>query len=429
GQVFSFYGRSHDGCCGTFTATITNFNKPCQGPPSCQSSLAAVQVNVNGLTAPTVSGNLNFCGNNNATTTLTASGSPSGYSWWSNANGTGLLSNNASFTTPTLNTTTTYYVQSTTPQGNGCTSAVVPVVVTVGQAPVVSGGNNQSVCAGNSVTLIGSGASTYTWNNNIQNGVAFTPITTQTYVVTGTAANGCIDTASVTVTVNAAPDVNAGQDQSICEGSSVTLNGSGATSYSWNNNVQNGVPFTPVTTQTYTVTGTNAVGCTATDQVVITVNAAPSVSLGPDTVVCENNFPYQITATGNPGSTYSWDNGATGNPISVVSAGTYVVTITDNNGCTSTDDIIIESDPCAGIIEQGMSIVLYPNPFSENIQITSTEALDATLEVYGSDGRMVHAMRVIGQQATLNLANLARGNYMVKITHNGTTHVTKLVKQ
>jgi hypothetical protein len=247
--------------------------------------------------------------------------------------------------------------------------------------------------------------------------------------VIGTAANGCTDTATVTVTVNAAPDVNAGLDQSVCAGTSVTLNGAGATNYTWNNNVQNGVPFTPTVTQTYTLTGTNAVGCSATDQVTVTVNQAPSVSLGPDTVVCENNFPYQITATGTPGATYTWDNGATGNPISVATAGAYTVTATNNSGCTSTDVIVVESDPCAGIIEQGMSIVLYPNPFNENVQITSTESIDAQLEVYGSDGRIVYTSRMNGQHATLSLTSLARGNYMVKIVHNGTTHVTKLVKQ
>lgn len=682
---------------GSFTtpalsATTTYYVSTATGV--CAAQNTPVTVTVNGLAAPTVSGNVNFCGNNNATTTLTASGSPSGYSWWSNANGTGFLGNSASFTTPVLNTTTTYYVQSSTPQGGsqtfnytgavqsftapvsgtytlevwgakggggancygvggkggyskgnvvlnagqtiyvavgqqgfqsanltsfngggsgnpqggdngytgggathiatangtlsslsgnqnsvllvaggggaaaggtcvcqyqgdggagggttgvsgvcsandcgyrpagtggsqiaggtgqteaiaasfgqgasaslltndciqgggggggwygggaggqagggggggsgylnptltatqildgnsvmpdtlgnnmtgnngngvakitwqgtGCTSAVVPVVVSVGQAPTVSGGNNQTVCAGNTVTLSGSGAATYTWNNNVQDGVAFTPITTQTYAVIGTAANGCSDTATVTVTVSAAPDVNAGQDQSVCSGTSVTLNGAGATNYTWNNNVQNGVPFTPTVTQTYTLTGTNAAGCSATDQVTVTVNQAPTVSLGQDTVVCENNFPYQITATGTPGSTYSWDNGATGNPVSVAGPGTFTVTVTDANGCIATDEIIIESDPCAGIIEQGMSIILYPNPFNENVQITSTESIDAQLEVYGSDGRIVYTTRMNGQHATLSLSNLARGNYMVKIVHNGTTHVTKLVKQ
>jgi hypothetical protein len=76
-----------------------------------------------------------------------------------------------------------------------------------------------------------------------------------------------------------------------------------------------------------------------------------------------------------------------------------------------------------------MSIILYPNPFNENVQITSTESIDAQLEVYGSDGRIVYMTRMNGQHATLSLSNLARGNYMVKIVHNGKAHVTKLVKQ
>ena len=68
----------------------------------CAAQNTPVTVTVNGLTAPTVSGNLNFCGNGSAVTTLTASGSPSGYAWWSNANGTGSLGNTASYTTPAI---------------------------------------------------------------------------------------------------------------------------------------------------------------------------------------------------------------------------------------------------------------------------------------------------------------------------------------
>ncbi|UTW64117.1 T9SS type A sorting domain-containing protein [bacterium SCSIO 12741] len=64
--------------------------------------------------------------------------------------------------------------------------------------------------------------------------------------------------------------VNAGNDITIQEGQAVTLTGSGATSYSWNNGVVNGVPFYPTSTQTYTVTG-SANGCSATDQVTVTV--------------------------------------------------------------------------------------------------------------------------------------------------------------
>jgi len=72
--------------------------------------------------------------------------------------------------------------------------------------------------------------------------------------------------------------VNAGVDQTACAGASVTVSGSGANSYSWNNGVSNGVAFTAGSTTTYTVTGTSAAGCTNTDQVLVTVNALSSTS-------------------------------------------------------------------------------------------------------------------------------------------------------
>jgi hypothetical protein len=390
----------------TYTVTGTDAN-------GCQNT-AQVIVTVNALPVVSAGQSQSVC--TGASATLNGSGA-STYSWNNN------VTNGVAFT-PLA--TQTYTVTGT--DANGCQNTA-QVIVTVNALPVVSAGQSQSVCTGGSATLNGSGASTYTWNNNVTNGVAFTTLATQTYTVTGTDVNGCQNTAQVTITVNPLPTVNAGSTQNVCPGVQVTLTASGASTYVWNNNISNGQAFTPNTSGVYTVIGTDLNGCDDTAQVSVNIYTAPSVELGNDTVVCENNFPYQITATGTPGATYSWDNGSTGNPISVAVAGTYAVTVTDNNGCTSTDNIIIESDPCAGIMEQGMSIVLYPNPFNENVQISSTESIDAQLEVYGSDGRIVYAMRMNGQHATLSLANLARGNYMVKIVHNGTTHVTKLVKQ
>jgi hypothetical protein len=313
--------------------------------------------------------------------------------------------------------------------GSGCSSSIVPVTVIAGQSPTVSAGTNQTVCAGTSVTLSASGAATYTWDNNVQNGVSFTPNTTQVYSVIGIAANGCQDTAQVTVAVNPLPTVSAGSNQTVCAGESVTLNGSGATTYAWDNNVQDGVAFTPITTQNYTVTGTDINGCSSSAQVQVNVNPLPTVSLGNDTLVCEYNFPITIQANGNANLTYTWNNGTLGQSLLISGAGTYDVTASDNNGCSATDDIIIESDPCAGIIEHEIGIQLYPNPFNENVIIHSTESIDAHLEVYGSDGRVVFAVEMAGDSATLNLAALARGNYMVKIVYNGKTQMTKLIKQ
>ena len=149
------------------------------------------------------------------------------------------------------------------------------------QLSPVGAGSNQTICAGNPVTLNGTGATSYSWNNGVVNGVPFIPNATQTYTITGTDAFGCTNSAQVTVTVMiiALPSVSAGSNQTICTGSPITLNGTGATNYSWNNGVVNGIPFTPIATQTYTVTGTDTNGCTNTAQVTIIVNFPSSSTL------------------------------------------------------------------------------------------------------------------------------------------------------
>ena len=390
----------------TYTVTGTDAN-------GCQNT-AQVTISVNTLPLVTAGPAQTLCAG--ATATLNGAGA-STYTWNNN------IANGVAFT-PLA--TQTYTVTGT--DANGCQNTA-QVTITVNSLPVVSAGQAQTLCSGSSATVNGSGASTYTWDNNVTNGVSFIPSTTQTYTVTGTDANGCQNTAQVSITVNPLPVVNAGSTQNVCPGVQVILTASGASTYVWDNNISNGQAFTPNASGIYTVIGTDLNGCNDTAQVSVNIFPAPVVSLGSDTLVCEYNFPVTINASGNQNFSYSWNTGAQGQSLVVNAAGTFEVTMTDNNGCEASDDIIIESDPCAGIIEQGMSIILYPNPFNENVQITSTESIDAQLEVYGSDGRIVYAARMNGHHATLSLANLARGNYMVKIVHNGTNHVSKLVKQ
>jgi len=145
-------------------------------------------------------------------------------------------------------------------------------VFTIHNLPFVNAGPDQTVCVGTSVHLTASGAVTYSWDNGVVNGVAFVPSTTTTYTVTGTDVNGCVNTDQVVVMVNPLPNVNAGPDQTVCAGQSVTLSGSGAATYVWNNGVTNGVAFVPSSTTTYTVTGTSVHGCINTDQVTVFVD-------------------------------------------------------------------------------------------------------------------------------------------------------------
>ena len=239
--------------------------------------------------------------------------------------------------------TITYTVTGT--DANGCVNTD-QVDVTVNPLPIVNAGPDQVVCEGTQVTLNGSGAATYVWDNGITDGLAFTPaVGTITYTVTGTDANGCVNTDQVDVTINPLPIVTAGADQTVCEGTQVTLSGSGAATYAWDNGITDGLAFTPaVGTITYTVTGTDANGCVNTDQVDVTVNPLPIVDAGADQVVCEGT---QVTLNGSGATTYVWDNGITDGLAFTPAVGTmtYTVTGTDANGCVNTDQVDVTVNP------------------------------------------------------------------------------------
>lgn len=224
---------------------------------------------------------------------------------------------------------------------DGCQDSIT-FPVTVNSLPIVVAGVDQQVCFGNQVTLSGSGALSYTWDNGISNNIAFTPtVGVTTYTVTGTDINGCSNTNQVDVTVFALPNVTAGPDIEICDGGSVTLNANGAINYAWDNGITNNIAFTPsVGTVTYTVIGTDVNGCVNTDEVDITVNPLPTINGGNDILICFGN---SITLNASGGTSYTWNNGVINNTPFTPAVGTltYTVTGTDAKGCVNTDQVDI----------------------------------------------------------------------------------------
>lgn len=227
---------------------------------------------------------------------------------------------------------------------SGCDSTA-NVTLVVNALPPVNAGPDQSICSGESTSLTATGANTYNWSGGISNGVSFTPPVTTTYTVSGTDGNGCVNTDAATITVNPIPNVNAGPDQSVCEGTSVTLSGSNAATYTWTGNVTNGVSFVPpVGTNTYTVTGTSAQGCTYSDVVVVVVNPTPNVFAGNDVSVCDGET---VTLTASGASVYTWDGNVNNGIAFVPSIGTttYTVTGTSAAGCVDTDQVSVTVNP------------------------------------------------------------------------------------
>lgn len=318
--------------------------------PGCD-SIANITLIVNPLPNVNAGNDVDICEGNQVT--ITATGADT-YTW------SGGIQNGVTFT-PTATGTTTYTVTG----GNtttGCTNTD-DVVVTVNPQPNVDAGPDITVCEGESVTLTGTGATTLSWDNGVQDGVTFTPsVGTVTYTLTGTSGSGCTDSDEVTVTVAPIPNVDAGNDISICEGDEVILSGSGADSYSWDNGVVDGVPFTPNQTTTYTVTGTTNFGCTETDQVTIEVNPVPEPSFVSDNLSGCAPLTADFTNT-TPllgGETCQWQfgdgtvyNGCDGAARTYNYPGCYNVslTITSADGCaqTTTYDsyICVNPDPVA----------------------------------------------------------------------------------
>jgi hypothetical protein len=251
-----------------------------------------------------------------------------------------------------------------------------------------------NTCLGNSITLSGSGnASQYTWNNGATDNLPFTPAVSGSisYTVTGTDPSGCIASNVSMVTVNAIPFVNAGIDQTVCTGNTVTLSGNGATTYSWNNGVSNGVGFNPTVSNEYIVTGIDINGCQGTDTVSVTVNNVSSSSL---TETALDSF--------------------TLNDQTYTQSGIYNQVIPNVAGCDSTITLDLTLQ-YTGIDELKNDILVYPNPSASYLAIESNWIQNEQFVILDMQGREIKKGTFSTSKEKIDLKNVAIGNYILRI--------------
>ncbi|MDD5570625.1 MAG: YCF48-related protein, partial [Bacteroidales bacterium] len=295
GDSYSWYSGSTDNPVTVNPTVTTTYSVTGTDGNGCTSSAQAI-VTVNPLPIITVNSPSICIG---ATATLTASGGDS-YSWDSGSSDNPLTVN------PTI--TTTYLITGT--DGNSC-SNTNQTVVTINPLPTITV-NSPTICDGATATLTASGGDSYSWDSgSTDNPVTVNPSVATTYSVTGTDVNSCSNTAQTVVSVNTLPQAEAGNNQTVCNGESVTLTASGGTDYSWSNGVSQSVPFTPSFTVTYTVTVSGGNSCTATDNVVVTVNMRPDLGASGGNVC----FGKSLEINANNADTYTWSNGTTGSQI------------------------------------------------------------------------------------------------------------------
>ncbi len=236
-------------------------------------------------------------------------------------------------------TTNTYTVIGTDVYGCSATSAKE---IIVNPMPIIHANSfDSSLCMGDSTFLFGSGGLSYTWNSGVTNNIPFAPLSTQTYTVVGTDANGCSATSTKEIMVNPLPDIHANaSDSTLCIGDTTSLFGSGGLNYTWNFDVMDSVPFTPSHSQTYTVIGTDMNGCA--DSSSIQINVYPNLAIQAnsiDSILCKGDF---TTLYGTGGSDYNWNLGVLDNiPFAPDSTQIYTVSITDAHGCATASSIEI----------------------------------------------------------------------------------------
>jgi gliding motility-associated-like protein len=273
-----------------------------------------------------------------------------------------------------------------------------PIVTTTGD----------NICVGETATITASSniaGTTFSWSSGGSgSSINVTPVVTTTYTVTGTAPSGGTDTEVATVTVYNNPTVTAAASTTpICAGQSTTITALGASTYSWNPGGLSGssVIVSPLSTTTYTVTGTSVNGCTGTAMITVSVNNNPTVSITAGTnPICPGS---STTLTANGATTYVWSGGlGTGNPITVSPASTTTYTVTGtSSGCTGTAAITVNvnanltvsiaasANPiCAGssatLTANGATIYAWSGGLGTANPITVTPALTTTYTVTGT---------------------------------------------
>ncbi|MBO7481208.1 MAG: gliding motility-associated C-terminal domain-containing protein, partial [Bacteroidales bacterium] len=350
---------------GSYTVRITNETTSAD----CYTEQTMVISNTPTSPEVTISGSLSICSGTNTTLTAHPSNGLEAYSYhWSDNSSSDVL------VTPNLDTQTSYSL--TVTDANGC-SVTTSVTVEIGDTPEIGVSANNSCLGGNvvlqaHVSNAGTGY-TVTWAVSPTTGaglttttgerITVTPTADDTYTYTATlSANSCSTSGTfeisdhVSVTVYPLPTAGinnttaGGTNVITCTQQQITVTATGGTSYAWSNSV-NVADNTFATNGTYTVTVTDANGCTATEDFFVDIdNSIPNISISnnPNTneLTCDVDHIELTASTTTLGATLSWTEPTVTNtnPLTVTAPDVYVATVTAENGCTATASVEITSD-------------------------------------------------------------------------------------
>lgn len=391
---------------GTYELVVTNTTNGC-------TASAAVVVSES-TTAPTISINISDelnCNNSSVTISAVSSATNSSYDWTGPNNFTSNIAN------PSVSVAGTYTL-TVTDNDNGCSASIqgivnetMPPVVTISNQINVDC-NGQNTGSATAIATAGTGNYTYEWSSG---GMMATEmgLPAGTYTVTATDGDQCTATAMVTITEPTAITVNASATGVTGAGTNdgtAAANPMGGTpdyAYLWSN-METTQMISNLTPDNYTVTVTDANGCTAVEMVVVSNFDCSGLSIDFTTnnVTCNNGNDGSVTAVLNGGMmpiTYMWSNTGMGATISNLEAGTYSVTATDANNCQLTGSATVTEPMAITIMATGTNV-------------TCNGGMDGTATAIATGGTGVLTYAWSNGMDGATITELSVGVYTVMVT-------------
>jgi len=345
---------------------------------------------------------------NGAQASLVASGATS-YTWCTGP------------TTATLNisptTTTTYTVTGT---DGGCTASATGVV-TVNPSPNAQiSPFSPATCNLINGSATATGGTSYVWNTGPTT-ATITGLAAGTYTVTVSDGSGCSSTTSVTINNIPPPTVSTTFTNETCgqaNGTAQSTYTGGVTpmTFLWSDG-QTTQNATGLTANTYTVTVTDASGCTGTSSVILSNIAGPSVAIASitnETCSTSNGGAVVSVSGGTPGFTYAWNSSPPQNTtlLQNVHAGTYTITVTDANHCTAFNTVVITNTPPPIVTVSSTNEICH--------QADGT----ATAIITGVTGN--YSLMWSNGQTTASISGLVQGGYTITVTDSMCTTIENI---
>ena len=281
-------------------------------------------------------------------------------------------------------------------------------------------GEDTAICAGDNISIfIPSALRSYSWNGQPSADFEFVVSSAGTYIGSALNSFDCPASDTIVITELAVPSFSLGNDTGFCDVVSIQLAGPiSVSSYEWNDG--SGNPLLNVTDSgTYSLKVTDANMCSFTDTIFVDLYQSPSIDLGPDTIIPQSGV--LVLSAGEGFASYDWSDGSTSSSIQVTDTGIYSVTVTDENGCTGSDEVRVPKTANISYLD-GVKYTLYPNPAQTKFYVkTEGNISNSNLELYDATGRMVLSQAVESLIPSMDVSELESGIYKLILTSDETS--------